>query len=71
MTSQHHCSLRNKGVQVICQINGARFTAVKFTAFTARNAVNDVGGGACKMYRMTKLDLSPEINVAEMRNEHL
>ena len=27
----------------------ARFTDVKFATFTARNAVNDVGGGACKI----------------------
>ena len=27
----------------------ARFTDVKFTTFTAKNAVNDVGGGACKI----------------------
>ena len=27
----------------------ARFTDVKFAIFTARNAVNDVGGGACKI----------------------
>ena len=26
-----------------------RFTDVKFATFTARNAVNDVGGGACKI----------------------
>ena len=25
-----------------------RFTNVKFATFTGRNAVNDVGGGACK-----------------------
>ena len=27
----------------------ARFTDLKFATFTARNAVNDVGGGACKI----------------------
>ena len=27
----------------------ARFTDVKFTTFNAINAVNDVGGGACKI----------------------
>ena len=27
----------------------ARFTDVKFATFNARNAVNDVGGGACKI----------------------
>ena len=27
----------------------ARFTDVTFTTFTARKAVNDVGGGACKI----------------------
>ena len=26
-----------------------RFTDVKFTTFTARNVVNDVGGSACKI----------------------
>ena len=27
----------------------AHFTDIKFATFTARNAVNDVGGGACKI----------------------
>ena len=39
-------------------------TDVKFATFTARNAVNDVGGGACKIVklcRITKLDLGLEI----------
>ena len=29
----------------------ARFTDVKFATFSARNAVNDVGGGACKIVK--------------------
>ena len=49
----------------------ARFTDVKFATFTARNAVNDVGGSACKIVPKTKLDLGPEIDVAELRNEHV
>ena len=46
---------------------------VKFTTFTARNAVNDVGGGAYKIVP----NLGPEIDVAELRflntcnNEHV
>ena len=43
------CSLWNEGVQQICQIDVGRFTDVKFAIFNARNAVNDVGGGACKI----------------------
>ena len=66
MTSQHHCSLRNKGVQVICQINGARFTAVKFTAFTARNAVNDVGGGGCKIVPNSEIGFRSENRCARV-----
>ena len=68
---QHHCSLRNEGVQQICQIDVAHFPDVKFATFNARNAVNDVGGGACKIVRITKWDLDPEIDVAELRNEHV
>ena len=39
--------------------------------FTARNAVNDVGGGHVKLCRITKLDLGPEIDASELRNEHV
>ena len=49
----------------------ARFTDVKFATFTARNAVNDVGGGACKIVPNDELHLGPEIDVAELRNEHV
>ena len=31
------------------RLTSARFTDVKFTIFNARNAVKDVGGGACKI----------------------
>ena len=49
----------------------ARSTDVKFPTVTARNAVNDVGGGACEIVPITKLDLGPEIDVPELRNEHV
>ena len=31
------------------RLTSARFFDVKFTIFNARNAVNDVGGGGCKI----------------------
>ena len=43
----------------------ARSTDVKFPTVTARNAVNDVGGGACEIVPITKLDLGPEMDVTE------
>ena len=72
--------LRNRLVNIIVpygtkvfskyvRLTSACFTDVKFTTFTGRNAVNDVGGGARKIVRMTKLDLGPEIDVAKLRNE--
>ena len=33
----------------------ARFTDVKFATFNARNAVNDVGGGACKIVPINEI----------------
>ena len=49
----------------------ACFTDAKFKTFTAGNAVNDVGESACKTVPKKKLDLGPEIDVAELRNEHV
>ena len=35
------------------------FTYVKFVTFTARNAVNDVGGGACKIVPNNEIGFRP------------
>ena len=48
----------------------AGFTNVKFTTFTARNAVNDVGAGAFKIVSNDKIGFWSEISVAELGNEH-
>ena len=40
---------RNEGVQQICQIDVGPFHRCKVSTFIARNVVNDVGGGICKI----------------------
>ena len=52
---QQHRSLPNEGVQQIYQIIVGHFADVKFTTFTARNAVNNVGGGACKIVQYNEI----------------
>ena len=37
----------------------ARFTDVKFATFNARNAENDVGGGACKIVPNNEIGFRP------------
>ena len=58
---------RTKVFRISVGWTSARFTGVTFATFNAKNAVNDVGGGACK--NVQNNDLGPEIDVAELRNE--
>ena len=46
----------------------ARFIDVKFTTFTASNAVNELEELHVKLCWITKLDLGPEMDVVELRN---
>ena len=48
-----------------------RFTDVKFATLNARNAVIHVGGGACKIVPNNEIGLGPEMDVPELRNEHV
>ena len=61
----NHCSLRNEGVQQICQIDVGLFHRCKVCNIYCCKIVH------VKLCRMTKLDLGPEIDVAELRNEHV
>ena len=47
----------------------ARFTDVKFATFNARNAVNDVGGGACKI--VTNNEIGFRCGNNAYNNEHV
>ena len=69
---QHHCSLRNEGVQQICQIDVGHFHRCKvYNIYYVLIMLEEVH---VKLCRITKSDLWPEIDVghlAELRNEHV